>query len=120
MRLYIAHIIIFLILIFRFDISKPSKMLDDYANSKAVFDILTKYKDKDVYVVIKIYSVKGELVRELQLGRKSAGLYLNREKAACWDGRNTSGERVFSSALTLASKLSVTRIFGLLMHYKNM
>jgi Tol biopolymer transport system component len=35
---------------FRFDIGKPSKMLDDYANNKAVFDILTKYKDNDKYV----------------------------------------------------------------------
>jgi Tol biopolymer transport system component len=35
---------------FRFDIGKPSKMLDDYVNNKAVFDILTKYKDNDGYV----------------------------------------------------------------------
>jgi flagellar hook assembly protein FlgD len=36
------------------------------------------------------------LVRELQLGHKSAGQYLNREKSAYWDGKNEAGERVSS------------------------
>ena len=51
---------------------------------------------EDSEVLIKIYSFRGELVRELQLGHKSAGLYLNRENSAYWDGRNEAGERVSS------------------------
>jgi RNA polymerase sigma factor (sigma-70 family) len=48
-------------------------------------------------VKIKIYSLKGELVKMLDLGRKQAGQYLDREKAAYWDGRNEAGEMVASN-----------------------
>ena len=67
---------------------------------------------EDSEVVIKIYSVRGELVRELQLGHKSAGQYLNREKSAYWDGRNTTGERVSSGVYFYsiqAGKFTATR-----------
>jgi flagellar hook assembly protein FlgD len=47
-------------------------------------------------VKIKIYSSKGQLVRTLSVGRKDAGDYLNKEKAAYWDGRNSNGEEVSS------------------------
>lgn len=36
------------------------------------------------------------LIRELDLGYKSAGFYVNRGRAAYWDGRNDCGERVAS------------------------
>ena len=45
-------------------------------------------------VTIRIYSVAGELVRTLKLGYKSAGLYVNRDRAARWDGRNKFGALV--------------------------
>jgi len=38
----------------------------------------------------------GQLVRTLNLGFQKRGRYLNREKAAYWDGRNETGERVAS------------------------
>jgi flagellar hook assembly protein FlgD len=44
----------------------------------------------------RIYSLTGQLVRTLSLGRKDAGDYLNKEKAAYWDGRNSNGEEVSS------------------------
>jgi hypothetical protein len=47
-------------------------------------------------VKIRIYSSTGQLVRTLSLGLKNAGDYLNKEKAACWDGRNSKGEEVSS------------------------
>jgi flagellar hook assembly protein FlgD len=43
-------------------------------------------------VVIRIYNSTGQLTRTLDLGRKSSGAYLSREKAAYWDGRNEHGE----------------------------
>jgi len=49
---------------------------------------------KDSDVAIKIFSVSGELVRELELGHKFAGLYINQDRAAYWDGKNESGEDV--------------------------
>ncbi len=47
-------------------------------------------------VTIQIYDVRGHLIRTLYLGQQPAGFYLSKNKAAYWDGRNTSGERVSS------------------------
>lgn len=47
-------------------------------------------------VTIQIFSVPGDLVRELKLGYKPAGLYVSRDRAAYWDGRNASGEKAAS------------------------
>ena len=49
---------------------------------------------KDSNVQILIYNVRGTIVRRLALRHQSAGFYTNRSRAAHWDGRNTSGERV--------------------------
>ena len=51
---------------------------------------------EDSEITVRIYSMSGELVRELDLGHKPAGLYVNRDRAAYWDGRNASGEEVAS------------------------
>ena len=45
-------------------------------------------------VRIHIYDSMGQQVRTLNLGRQPAGAYLTRNRAAYWDGRNASGERV--------------------------
>ncbi|MBI1926942.1 T9SS type A sorting domain-containing protein [Candidatus Poribacteria bacterium] len=47
-------------------------------------------------VQIIIYDIQGRLVRTLDLGHREVGQYLNREKAAYWDGRNQLGEPVGS------------------------
>jgi len=47
-------------------------------------------------VIIRIYNVKGELIRTIQVGHQRAGAYLNRKKAARWDGKNDAGERIAS------------------------
>jgi len=47
-------------------------------------------------VSIRIYDVKGQLVRQLDLGERKGGSYLVKEKAACWDGKNTTGQSVSS------------------------
>ena len=45
-------------------------------------------------VSITIYDIRGSVVRELDLGQKTAGYYTDRSRAAHWDGRNATGERV--------------------------
>lgn len=50
----------------------------------------------DSEVAIRIFNLRGELVREFDLGHKSAGVYTSRSRAAHWDGRNNSGEVVAS------------------------
>jgi hypothetical protein len=47
-------------------------------------------------VTIQIYDVSGRLVRTINLGHKSPGIYVTREQAAYWDGRNNIGERMAS------------------------
>jgi hypothetical protein len=45
-------------------------------------------------VVIKIYDAKGQVVRTLSLGKKPAGVYVDKEFAAYWDGKTDTGESV--------------------------
>ena len=47
-------------------------------------------------VAVRIYSVSSQLMRTLDLGRKVAGSYANKDKAIHWDGRNDSGEKLAS------------------------
>jgi hypothetical protein len=47
-------------------------------------------------VKIRIYSTSGELVRELDLGHKSRGIYISQSRAAYWDGKNKHGIPVAS------------------------
>ena len=47
-------------------------------------------------VTISIYAADGRLVRSLDLGHQSVGLYESRSRAAYWDGRNAQGEPVAS------------------------
>jgi len=52
--------------------------------------------DKDTDVSLKIYDLKGHLVKTIDLGNTPAGYYLSREQAIHWDGRNNTGEKVSS------------------------
>jgi flagellar hook assembly protein FlgD len=47
-------------------------------------------------VLIRIYDLRGKVVRSLDLGEKVSGYYLSRDRAAYWDGVNDKGERVAS------------------------
>ena len=47
-------------------------------------------------VTVIIYSVDGTVVRTLNLGHQTVGIYENRSRAAYWDGRNAVGEPVAS------------------------
>jgi hypothetical protein len=47
-------------------------------------------------VTITIYNTAGEMVRKLNLGYKTAGLYITQDRAAYWDGNNKFGDPVAS------------------------
>ena len=47
-------------------------------------------------VTISIFNQTGRLVRELALGGKAPGFYIEKSRAAYWDGRNQAGEEVAS------------------------
>ena len=50
----------------------------------------------DSSVAIRIYNAKGQIIRTISLGQKSAGVYTTQNKAAYWDGRDSFGEKVAS------------------------
>jgi hypothetical protein len=50
----------------------------------------------DSPATIGIYNAKGQLIRTIALGNKNAGVYMTRDKAAYWDGRDNFGEKVAS------------------------
>jgi len=50
----------------------------------------------DAEVRVEIYDISGRVVRVLDLGRLPAGYYVDRSRAAYWDGRSGMGERVAS------------------------
>lgn len=47
-------------------------------------------------VTVEIYNALGQLIRTLDLGYKYGGKYIDANKAAHWDGRNSNGEYVSS------------------------
>ena len=47
-------------------------------------------------MTITIYDPAGVLIRRLNVGHRKAGSYKRRGRAAYWDGRSETGERVAS------------------------
>ena len=51
---------------------------------------------QDVSATVRIYNTEGQLIRTIDLGRKTAGTHLTKDKAIYWDGRDNVGEKVAS------------------------
>ena len=63
-------------------------------------------------VTVRIYNVKGELIRSIDVGRQAAGAYTNRQRAVYWDGKDDTGQSVASGVYfyqLLADDFSETR-----------
>ena len=72
---------------------------------------------EDADVTVEIYDSTGTMVRKLGLGRQAKGRYINKKRAAFWDGKNEQGELVSSGVYfyTLkAGDFSATRRLVLL------
>ena len=50
----------------------------------------------DANVIIRIYNQKGNLIKTLRLGKQNAGLYVNKDRAAYWNGKDDAGGEVAS------------------------
>ena len=75
---------------------KHTALLQNYPNPFNPETWLPYQLAQDANVTISIYNIKGQLVRTLHLGNRSAGVYVQKDKAAYWDGRDNEGERVAS------------------------
>jgi hypothetical protein len=72
---------------------------DLYANYPNPFNPDTwipYYLSQDSDVTIRIYNSAGQLVRTLNLGRQATGIYIDKDKAAYWDGKDDLGQQVAS------------------------
>ena len=75
---------------------KTTALLANYPNPFNPETWIPYQLSKPAKVSISIHSVDGKLIRTLELGRLSAGIYHNKSHAAYWDGRNEFGEPIAS------------------------
>ena len=62
--------------------------------------------------MVNIYSATGELVKRLDLGYQTAGIYADKNKAVYWNGKSETGENVASGMyfyVIKAGEFQVTR-----------
>ena len=75
---------------------KSTALLQNYPNPFNPETWIPYQLADSAQVSLTIYDVRGHIVRQLFLGQKAAGFYVDRGKAAYWDGRNDAGEPVSS------------------------
>jgi len=75
---------------------KTSALLPNYPNPFNPDTWIPYQLSKDGYAAIRIYNIKGQLIRKLNLGNKPASYYLDKSEAAYWDGKNDTGEKAAS------------------------
>ena len=75
---------------------KHSQLLQNYPNPFNPETWIPYRLSEDSNVSITIYDATGSVVQTLSLGFQSVGFYQDRGRAAYWDGKNASGEKVAS------------------------
>ncbi|MBM3238049.1 T9SS type A sorting domain-containing protein [Candidatus Poribacteria bacterium] len=75
-------------------IPEHSALLPNYPNPFNPETWLPYQLADDAAVTISIYNQRGQLVRNIVLGNQAADVYISKDKAAYWDGRNNVGEKV--------------------------
>jgi sugar lactone lactonase YvrE len=80
----------------RQEIPDHSDLMQNYPNPFNLETWIPYQLSEDTDVIIRIYSSNGQLIRLLNLGYKTAGFYISKDKSAYWDGRNEAGEQVSS------------------------
>ena len=75
---------------------KETKLLPNYPNPFNPDTWIPYQLSEAATVTLKIYDVTGSRIRTIQVGHKSIGYYLTRERAIYWDGRNQKGEQISS------------------------
>jgi len=77
-------------------IPERSELLQNFPNPFNPETWIPYQLAKDGDATIRIYNVKGQLVKTLDLGYQPAGIYTHRSRAAYWNGTNEQGDRVAS------------------------
>ncbi len=93
-------------------ISAKPALLQNYPNPFNPETWIPFQLSKEADVNIRIFNASGKLVRTLSLGRKEPGLYVDRDRAVHWDGKNEVGEEITSGIYfytITAGEFSATR-----------
>ena len=77
-------------------VPEKTTLLANYPNPFNPETWIPYYLATDTDVTITIYNAVGNLVRRLDVGHQKAGYYTIRNRAAYWNGRSETGERVAS------------------------
>ena len=77
-------------------VPEKTTLLANYPNPFNPETWIPYYLATDTDVTITIYNAAGNLVRRLNVGHQKVGYYTSRNRAAYWDGRSETGERVAS------------------------
>ena len=77
-------------------IPKETSLLANYPNPFNPETWIPYQLAESATVTVLIHDVRGNLVRHLDLGHQSAGIYQSRLRAVYWDGNNVVGEPVAS------------------------
>ena len=97
----------------------PSKcaLLQNYPNPFNPETWIPYELEKEATVRIEIYNAAGQSVRTLDLGEQPRGRYINKSKAAYWNGRTEVGERTASGLyfyMLKAGNFTATRKMAIL------
>ena len=77
-------------------LSTSTQLLANYPNPFNPETWIPYELERKAEVRIDIYNTEGQLMRQLDVGLRSGGRYINRQKAAYWDGKTEQGEKVSS------------------------
>ena len=75
---------------------KHTALLQNYPNPFNPDTWLPYQLATDAPVTISIYNTRGQLICTLHLGNQKAGVYVTKNKAAYWDGKDSLGQSVTS------------------------
>ena len=75
---------------------QETKLLLNYPNPFNPETWIPYQLSEGATVTVKIYDIRGHLVRTIGVGHKPVGYYLTRERTVYWDGQNEDGEPVSS------------------------
>ena len=75
---------------------KRTSLMQNFPNPFNPETWIPYYLAEDAFVTVRIYNVKGELIRSINVGKQPAGAYMNQQRAAYWDGKDNTGQSVAS------------------------
>ena len=90
-------------------IPKEFRLLQNYPNPFNPETWLPYELAADATVTIRIYDVNGQLVRQLDLGKQKAGRYVDKEKAAYWDGKDQIGKAFPADFISTRSRQAISK-----------